>query len=62
MIVNDFKKSAKLLRQHGREQVLKRIRALENSEYIPEDILSIVIATHCNFHSILEKYPKLKKN
>lgn len=42
--VNDFKKMAKFLRRIGKEKILERIKAFQNNEHMPNDILSTILS------------------
>lgn len=47
-MVSGFKNSVQFMRDFGRANIRERLRALENNEYVPTDILSMVILNSFN--------------
>ncbi len=41
--IDKFHKAVMFLRGFGKENILSRLKALENDEYIPKDILSAIL-------------------
>lgn len=41
-----FKKAVMYLRKVGREQLMNRIKAMKNNEYLPNDILTTILTTN----------------
>ena len=41
-----YRKVVRYLRQVGREQILNRLNAIKNGDYLPNDILTTILNTH----------------
>ena len=43
-----MKSIVKHLREIGREKILERLKAIQNNEYVPDDILSNIMKNYSN--------------
>ena len=42
----------KELRDYAREHIIRRMKEIENKEYVPNDILSIILSDASNYYYI----------
>ena len=48
-LIWQYRQVIRYLRQVGREQIVARINAIKNGDYLPNDILTTILNTHSNF-------------
>ena len=46
--VRDFKRIARFVRKIGRDKIMERIKAMENNEHVPNDILTSILEGFSN--------------
>jgi hypothetical protein len=49
-----YRQVIRYLRRVGREQIVARINAIKNGDYLPNDILTSILKSHSNLNSILK--------
>lgn len=59
--MNKNREVIKKLRGFARNHIVKRLKEMENSEFVPSDILSIIINNASNLRNIIIKKNKMVK-